>query len=145
MATTPSSKGNIGVISVNFDPETVKVIFHAVDSIETILIILSYPLVSTIFYTFYRSPLLHRNLVALIINLYVEYIVITSTRLFCLFGTFAFGRDDVDATLSASKVYFSGPFAAAEMIRLVACVAFAFACPCFIIERTFATVCLKYV
>uniref|UniRef100_A0A914Q747 Uncharacterized protein n=1 Tax=Panagrolaimus davidi TaxID=227884 RepID=A0A914Q747_9BILA len=40
-------------------------------------------------------------------------------------------------------VFFHGPFAAAEMIRLVGCCAFLFACPCFVIERFCATIFLK--
>uniref|UniRef100_A0AC35F9J1 Uncharacterized protein n=1 Tax=Panagrolaimus sp. PS1159 TaxID=55785 RepID=A0AC35F9J1_9BILA len=40
-------------------------------------------------------------------------------------------------------VFFHGPFAAAEMIRLVGCCAFLFACPCFVVERFCATIFLK--
>uniref|UniRef100_A0AC35GP20 Gustatory receptor n=1 Tax=Panagrolaimus sp. PS1159 TaxID=55785 RepID=A0AC35GP20_9BILA len=134
---------NVGIISVNLPPETVKVIFHAVDAFEAFLILLSYPIVTTVFYVFYRSPLLHRNLVILIINILVEFFVISLSRLFCISGTLIFGREDVDAGLSASSVIFTGPFAAAEMIRLVACTAFIFSCPCSIIERFCATIFLK--
>ena len=134
---------NVGIISINLPPETVRLIFHAVDAVEALLILLSCPMVSTVFFVFYRSPLIHRNLIILMANLYVEYAILMLARLFCIAGSLIFGRDDVDSKLSASIVYFSGPFAAAEMIRLVACTAFLFACPCFIVERSFATLFLK--
>ena len=128
------------VVNVNLPEDVVTRFALYINICELILILGSLPLVFSLIYVFTKSSLFHRNLRILIVNVGVEFFILSTSRLFVLIGDIVLGREEVASDHSASQAFLVGPFSAAEMIRLVACSAFILNAPICAIERFCATI-----